>query len=134
MSLAREQEVDLVEISAKASPPVCKLLDFGKYKYNILKKAQEAKKKQKTVEIKEIKMRPNIAIGDFNVKLNNAKRFISDGNKAKITLFFRGREIMHENIGRDLLEKFKNEALPFSKLESDLKKEGKRVYIIIAPK
>ena len=134
LDLAKERKLDLVEISANAEPPVCKILDFGKYKYELRKKSHESKKKQKTVEIKEIKLRPNIAIGDFNVKLNNAKRFIGDGNKVKVTLFFRGREIVHEDVGMNVIEKFKAEVLDFAKIELDVKKEGKNISIIIAPK
>ncbi|MFK7760514.1 MAG: translation initiation factor IF-3 [Candidatus Midichloriaceae bacterium] len=134
LDLAKERKLDLVEISANAEPPVCKILDFGKYKYELRKKSHESKKKQKTVEIKEIKLRPNIAIGDFNVKLNNAKRFIGDGNKVKVTLFFKGREIVHEDVGMNVIEKFKAEVLDFAKIELDVKKEGKNISIIIAPK
>jgi translation initiation factor IF-3 len=134
LDLAKERKLDLVEISANAKPPVCKILDFGKYKYELRKKSHESKKKQKTIEIKEIKLRPNIAIGDFNVKLNNAKRFISDGNKVKVTLFFKGREIVHEDVGMNVIEKFKKEVFDFAKIELDVKKEGKNISIIIAPK
>jgi len=134
LDLAKERKLDLVEISANAEPPVCKILDFGKYKYELRKKSHESKKKQKTVEIKEIKLRPNIAIGDFNVKLNNAKRFIGDGNKVKVTLFFKGREIVHEDVGMNVIEKFKKEVFDFAKIELDVKKEGKNISIIIAPK
>jgi translation initiation factor IF-3 len=134
INLAKERKLDLVEISANTEPPVCKILDFGKYKYELRKKFHESKKKQKTVEIKEIKLRPNIAVGDFNVKLNNAKRFIGDGNKVKVTLFFKGREIVHEDVGMNIIEKFKAEALNFAKIELDIKKEGKNISIIMAPK
>ena len=134
IEFAREQKLDLVELSANVTPPVCKVLDFGKYKYEIRKKTRQARKKQKTIEIKEIKLRPSIAIGDFNTKLNNAKRFINDDNKVKITLFFRGREIAHEEVGFDLLERFKTEVLSFAKIETDIKKEGKQISMIIAPK
>ena len=134
LDLAKERKLDLVEISANAKPPVCKILDFGKYKYELRKKSHESKKKQKTIEIKEIKLRPNIAIGDFNVKLNNAKRFISDGNKVKVTLFFKGREIVHEDVGMNVIEKFKKEVFDFAKIELDVKKEGKNISIIILRK
>jgi translation initiation factor IF-3 len=134
LRIAQEKKLDLIEISPNASPPVCKILDFGKYKYEIRKKEHEAKKKQKTIEIKEVKLRPNIAIGDFNVKLNNTKKFINSGNKVKITLFFKGREIMHEDVGINIMKKFKDLVLDFSNIESDIKKEGKRIFIIIAPK
>ncbi len=134
LNLAKQRELDLVEISGNVVPPVCKVLDFGKYKYEITKKAHEAKKKQKVVEVKEIKLRPNIAVGDLNVKLNNAKRFINDGNKVKVTLFFKGREIAHEGVGLNVIEKFKTESLDFAKVESDVKKEGKQLSVIIVPK
>ena len=134
LDLAKQKGFDLVEISPNAKPPVCKIMDFGKYKYELRKKEHEAKKKQKTIEIKEVKLRPNIAIGDFNVKLNNTKRFIDDGNKVKITLFYKGREIVHEEVGINIMEKFKAEVLNFAKIEADIKKEGKRIFIIIAPK
>ena len=134
IDLAREQKLDLVEISANVTPPVCKVLDFGKYKYEIRKKTCLARKKQKTIEIKEIKLRPSIATGDFNTKLNNAKRFIDDNNRVKISLFFRGREIAHEEVGFNLLERFKAEVLSFAKIETDIKKEGKQISMIIAPK
>lgn len=134
LKLAQKRKLDLVEISANVSPPVCKVLDFGKYKYEIRKKLHNSKKNQKTVEIKEVKLRPNIAIGDFNVKLNSAKKFVNAGNKVKITLFFKGREIVHQEIGMDVIKKFKIQSLGFAKIESDLKKEGKNVSITISPK
>lgn len=134
IELAKRQALDLVEISAKTTPPVCKVLDFAKYKYNLRKKAKQAKRKQKNIGIKEIKLRYNIAIGDFNIKLNNAKRFINDNNKVKVTLFFRGREITHEEVGINLLERFKTEALNFAKVEADMKREGKQVSMVIGPK
>ena len=126
--------MDLIEISPNVNPPVCKILDFGKYKYEVRKKKHEAKKKQKTVEIKEIKLRPNIAIGDLNVKLNNTKRFINDGNKVKVILYFKGREIVHEDVGINIMKKFKAQILDFANIETDVKKEGKHIFIIIAPK
>ena len=109
-------------------------MDFSKYKYQLRKKEQEAKKKQKIIEIKEVKLRPNIAVGDFNIKLNNTKRFISNGNKVKITLFYKGREIVHEKVGMNIIEKFKAKVQEFAKIENDIKKEGKRVFITVAPK
>ena len=134
IELAKKQGLDLVEISAKVTPPVCKILDFAKHKYETRKKAKKAKKKQKTIEIKEIKLRPNIAVGDFNVKLSSVKRFINDNNKVKVTLFFRGREITHEEVGFNLLERFKAEVLSFAKVETDIKKEGKQISMIIVPR
>ena len=132
--LAKERKLDLVEISANSEPPVCKIMDFGKYKYEIRKKSHESKKKQKTVEIKEVKLRPNIALGDLNVKLNNTKRFIADGNKVKVVLFFKGREVVHEVVGMNVIDKFKSEALNFAKIDLDVQKEGKNISMILAPK
>ncbi len=134
LDLAKQKGYDLVEISPNAAPPVCKIMDFSKYKYELRKKEHEAKKKQKTIEVKEVKLRPNIAVGDFKVKLNNTKRFIDDGNKVKITLFYKGREIMHEEVGMNTIEKFKSEALHFAKIETDIRKEGKRIFIMLVPK
>ena len=133
ISLAKEKMLDLVEISPNAKPPVCRILDFGKYKYELTKKAHEAKKRQKVTEIKEVRMRPNIAQGDLDVKINNTKRFIEDGNKVKVSLFFKGREITHSEIGFQIMDKFKNEVSTFAKIEADVRKEGKQVYIIVSP-
>jgi len=134
LRIAREKALDLIEVSPNARPPVCKILDFGKYKYEQRKKEHEAKKKQKTVEIKEIKLRPNIATGDLKIKVNNAKRFIEDGNKVKVSLFFKGREIMHEDVGRNVLSIFMEYSEQFSVVESEIRKEGKRLFMIIIPK
>ena len=134
LNIAKKEGYDLVEISPNSTPVVCKIMDFSKYKYQLRKKEQEAKKKQKIIEIKEVKLRPNIAVGDFNIKLNNTKRFISNGNKVKITLFYKGREIVHEKVGMNIIEKFKAKVQEFAKIENDIKKEGKRVFITVAPK
>ncbi len=131
--MARQQDLDLVEVSPNADPPVCKILDFGKYKYELTKKSNEAKKRQKTTEVKEVKLRPNIASGDLLVKLNNARRFIEEGNKVKVSLFFKGREITHSEVGIEVMNKFKEEASSFSKIELDMKKEGKQIFLILAP-
>ena len=104
MAMAEEQNVDLVEISPTAKPPVCKLMDFGKYKYEQSKKRDEAKKKQKQVQIKEIKFRPGTDEGDYQIKMRNVKRFLEDGDKVKVTLRFRGREMAHQQLGAQLLE------------------------------
>merc|ERR1712013_981043 len=116
LRLAKDKSLDLIEISPHASPPVCKIIDFGKYKYAVEKKKHEAKKKQKITEIKEIKLRPNIAIADFNVKLNNTKRFIYNGDKVKVSLFFKGREILHEHVGINIMKRFKTKILNFATL------------------
>ena len=134
LNIAKKEGYDLVEISPNSVPAVCKIMDFSKYKYQLRKKEQEAKKKQRIIEIKEVKLRPNIAIGDFNIKLNNTKRFISNGNKVKITLFYKGREIVHEKVGMNIIEKFKAKVQEFAKIENDIKKEGKRVFITVVPK
>lgn len=134
LNIAKKQGYDLVEISPNSVPVVCKIMDFGKYKYHLKKKEQEAKKKQKVIEIKEVKLRPNIATGDFDIKLNNTRRFISNKNKVKITLFYKGREIMHEKIGMNIIENFRAKVQQFAKIENDIKKEGKRVFFTASPK
>ena len=133
--LAKKQKLDLVEIVSNLKPPVCKILDFEKYKYKYKKQLFTSKKKQRIAEVKEIKFRPNIAVSDFNVKLNNIKKFIRNRNKIKITLFFKGREIMHKDIGMNVMQKIKMEILNFdNKIELDIKKEEKTISMIIIPK
>lgn len=134
LELAEDANLDLVEISPNASPPVCKIIDYGKYKYTIQKKANEAKKKQKTIELKEIKVRPNIAEGDFLVKLRNIKKFIAEGNKVKTSLSFKGREISHNEVGFSVINKLKIAIEEFAKIESEPKMEGKQIFMIISPK
>ncbi|AIF81997.1 translation initiation factor IF-3 [endosymbiont of Acanthamoeba sp. UWC8] len=133
MELARRVGLDLVEISPNAEPPVCKVMDFGKYKYEIQKKAQEAKKKQKVVEIKEIKIRPNIAEGDYGVKLKNARKFIAEGNKVRVSLQFKGREITHNELGFAVIQKFKADMSDVAKVELEPKLEGKQIFLVIIP-
>ena len=106
MKLAREAELDLVKIAPKAQPPVCKIIDYGKYKYELARKEKEAKKKQKTVEVKEVRLSPNIDTNDLNTKMNNAKKFITKGNKVKVTLRFRGREMAHMQQSKHILDDF----------------------------
>ena len=134
MSMAEEQDVDLVEISPTAKPPVCKLMDFGKYKYEQSKKRDEAKKKQKQVQIKEIKFRPGTDEGDYNIKMRNVKRFLEDGDKVKITLRFRGREMAHQQIGAQLLERVKTDVAEEAQIESFPKLEGRQMVMMLAPK
>ena len=134
LSMAEEKDVDLVEISPTAKPPVCKLMDFGKYKYEQSKKRDEAKKKQKQVQIKEIKFRPGTDEGDYNIKMRNVKRFLEDGDKVKITLRFRGREMAHQEFGAQLLERVKADLEELAAVESFPKMEGRQMVMMIAPK
>lgn len=129
---AADSGLDLVEVSPNASPPVCKILDYGKYKYEQQKKAAEARKKQKTIDVKEIKIRPGIEEHDYNVKMRNARRFLEDGNKVKVTMRFRGREMAHQNIGRDLLERMKNELAEISKVDLEPKMEGRQIIMVLS--
>ncbi|AWD33345.1 Translation initiation factor IF-3 [Candidatus Fokinia solitaria] len=132
LRMAQNAGMDLVEISPNMDPPVCKIIDFGKYKYAQQKKLQETKKKQKFVEIKEIKFRPNIAKGDYDVKLNNAIRFLQDSQKVKIILEFKGREIMYKDLGMKLLDRLKADLKEYSKIDSDVKAEGRRLLLILS--
>ena len=134
LSMAAEKDVDLVEISPTAKPPVCKLMDFGKYKYEQSKKRDEAKKKQKQVQIKEIKFRPGTDEGDYNIKMRNVKRFLEDGDKVKITLRFRGREMAHQEFGVQLLERVKADLEELAAVESFPKMEGRQMVMMVAPK
>lgn len=126
--------MDLVEVSPDASPPVCKILDYGKFKYQEQKKAAEARKKQKTVEVKEIKMRPNIDDHDYDVKMKSMKRFFDDGDKVKVTLRFRGREMAFQQLGRDLLMRVKSDTEEIAKVESEPRLEGRQMVMVLAPK
>lgn len=133
LEMAEQAGLDLVEVSPNAEPPVCKILDYGKYKYEQQKRAQEAKKKQKTVELKELKVRPNIEDHDFNVKLNHAKRFLEAGNKIKFTLRFRGREMSHMDLGMEVLKRFQEELKDIAKVDVPPKNEGRQVMMVLAP-
>ncbi|MCF8483001.1 MAG: translation initiation factor IF-3 [Rhodospirillum sp.] len=126
--------LDLVEISPNADPPVCKILDLGKFKYEAQKKKNEAKKKQKVIEIKEIKLRPNIEEHDYEVKMRNAKRFLEDGDKVKVTMRFRGREMAHQEIGMTVLRRVSEEMNELAKVEQHPKLEGRQMIMVIAPK
>jgi translation initiation factor IF-3 len=126
--------LDLVEVSPDAVPPVCKILDFGKYKYQEQKKAAEARKNQKVVEIKEIKMRPGIDDHDYDVKMRSIKRFFDEGDKVKITLRFRGREMAHTELGMDVLKRVKVDVEAIAKVESEPRFEGRQMVMILAPK
>jgi len=134
MDLADEAGLDLVEISPNEKPPVCKILDYGKYKYQAQKKASEARKKQKTVDVKEIKMRPNIDTHDYDVKLRNMMRFFEAGDKVKVTLRFRGREMAHQELGMKLLQRVKAQADEVAKVEAEPKLEGRQMIMVLAPR
>ena len=133
MELADEAELDLVEISPNATPPVCKIMDFGKYKYEQQKREAEARKKQKIIEIKEIKFRPNTDTHDYEVKMRSVFKFLDAGDKVKITMRFRGREMVHQNLGRDLLERVATDVVEHGKVESMPKLEGRQMTMMIAP-
>ncbi|NBT92461.1 MAG: translation initiation factor IF-3, partial [Betaproteobacteria bacterium] len=133
LRLAGELDVDLVEIAATAIPPVCRLMDYGKFKYQEQKKAAEAKSKQKVIEVKEVKFRPGTDDGDYNIKVRNIKRFLEDGDKCKITLRFRGREITHQEIGLALLQRMRDELADLIVVEQFPKLEGRQMVMMIAP-
>jgi len=133
LRMAGELDVDLVEIAATANPPVCRLMDYGKFKYQEQKKAAEAKSKQKVIEVKEIKFRPGTDDGDYNIKLRNIRRFLEDGDKCKITLRFRGREITHQEIGLALLQRMRDELGDSILVEQFPKLEGRQMIMMIAP-
>ena len=131
--LAEQEGLDLIEISPNAKPPVCKIIDMGKYKYNLQKKANKAKKKQKTIELKEIKFRPVTKIHDYNYKIKNAQKFLSKGNKVKFTVRFRGREMQHHYLGTELLNRVQDDTKAFGKLEFSPKFEGRQMTMVIQP-
>ncbi len=133
VEMAEEVGLDLVEISPGASPPVCKIMDVGKFKYEQQKKAAEAKKKQKTIEIKEVKFRPNIDTHDYDVKMRSVTKFLGEGDKVKVTLRFRGREMAHQELGRDLLKKIAGEIEEIAKIEAMPKMEGRQMIMVVAP-
>jgi translation initiation factor IF-3 len=133
LDLAVEQKLDLVEVSPNMTPPVCKIMDYGRFKYQQQKKATEAKKKQKTVDIKEIKMRPNIDTHDYDVKMRNMRRFLNSGDKVKVTLRFRGREMAHQDLGMALLERVREDIKDFIKVEQEPRREGRQIMMVMAP-
>ena len=134
LDLAAEAGLDLVEIAPNSDPPVVKILDYGRFKFQAQKKAAEARKKQKTVEIKEIKMRPNIDVHDYEVKMRAARRFFEEGDKVKVTLRFRGREMAHQELGVQLLDRVKEETSPIAKVESEPRLEGRQMTMVLAPR
>ena len=134
MKLAQEAELDLVKIAPKAQPPVCKIIDYGKYRYELARKEKEAKKKQKTVEVKEVRLSPNIDTNDLNTKINNAKKFISKGNKVKVTLRFRGREMAHVQQSKHILDDFAETLADVAVVEKPAKMEGRAMSMVLAEK
>ena len=134
LEMAQEAGFDLVEVSPNAEPPVCKFLDYGKFKYEEQKKANEARKKQKTIEVKEIKMRPSIDVHDYQVKMRNARRFLDEGDKVKVTIRFRGREMAHQELGMKVLERVRGDLDELAKVEQFPQLEGRLMTMVIAPR
>ena len=134
MKIAQEAELDLVKIAPAAKPPVCKIIDYGKYKYEQARKEKEAKKKQKAVEVKEVRLSPNIDTNDLNTKINNAKKFISKGNKVKVTLRFRGREMAHVQQSKHILDDFAETLADVAVVEKPAKMEGRAMSMVLAEK
>ncbi len=134
LSLAEENDVDLVEIAPNATPPVCKLMDYGKFKYQEQKRQAEARAKQKTIQVKEVKFRPGTDEGDYQVKLRNLKRFLEEGDKAKVTLRFRGREMAHQELGMRVLERVRDDLGELAQVESMPKLEGRQMVMVLAPR
>jgi translation initiation factor IF-3 len=133
MQMADEAGLDLVEISPNANPPVCKIMDFGKFKYEQQKRESEARKKQKIIEVKEVKFRPNTDTHDYDVKMRNVFKFLENGDKVKITMRFRGREMAHQNLGRELLERVAEDTKDVGKIENFPKMEGRQMIMLIGP-
>ena len=134
LKLAKEAELDLVKIAPTAKPPVCKIIDYGKYRYELARKEKEAKKKQKTIEIKEVRLSPNIDVNDLNTKVNSAKKFISKGNKVKVSLRFRGREMAHMQASRHILEDFAKELEDVVVIDKPIKQEGRSLTMFLTEK
>ena len=133
ISMAKEEGLDLIEIAPNARPPVCKIIDIGKYKYDAQKKANQAKKKQKKIEVKEIKLRPVTGIHDYDFKVKNAKKFITKGDKVKFTIRFKGRELQHAHLGEELMDKIKVDMQEVGKVELNPKFDGKQIIMVIQP-
>ena len=131
--MAKEEGLDLIEIAPNAKPPVCKIIDIGKYKYDAQKKANQAKKKQKKIEVKEIKLRPVTETHDYQFKIKNAQKFISKGDKVKFTIRFKGRELQHSHLGQELMDKIKLDMQEVGKVELDPRFDGKQIIMVIQP-
>ena len=134
MDKAADFGLDLVEVQPNAEPPVCKILDYGKFKYEAQKRANEARKKQKTIEVKEIKFRPNIDEHDYQVKMRNVNKFLSSGDKVKVTMRFRGREMAHQELGANVLSRVRDETDEIAKVEAMPKMEGRQMVMVLAPR
>ena len=134
MDVAEEAGLDLVEIAPQAEPPVCRIMDYGKFRFEEQKKRQLARKKQKQIQVKEIKFRPGTDVGDYNVKLRNLIRFLTDGDKVKITLRYRGREMAHQELGRELLKRVEKDLEEYGTVEQYPKMEGRQMVMVMAPK
>ena len=133
INIAKQKGLDLIEISPNANPPVCKIIDIGKYKYDLQKKANKAKKKQKIINLKEIKLRPGTEIHDYNFKIKNAQKFLSKGDKVKFTVQFKGREMQHTHLGRELMQRIINDTNVLGKVEVQPKFEGRQIIMIVQP-
>ncbi|GAB5374100.1 MAG: translation initiation factor IF-3 [Acuticoccus sp.] len=133
VAMAESAGLDLVEVAPNSDPPVCKILDYGRFKFQTQKKAAEARKKQKTFEVKEIKMRPNIDTHDYDVKMKAIRKFFDSGDKVKVTLRFRGREMAHQNLGMELLNKVRDDTQEIAKVEAEPKLEGRQMVMVLAP-
>ncbi len=134
LKVAGESGLDLVEIAPNAEPPVCRVMDYGKFRFEQSKKQQSAKKKQKQIQVKEVKFRPSTDVGDYEVKLRNLKRFLGEGDRAKVTLRFRGREMAHQELGLELLQRVEQDLAEFGIVEQVPKMEGRQMVMVIAPK
>ena len=133
INIAKQKGLDLIEISPNANPPVCKIIDIGKYKYDLQKKANKAKKKQKIINLKEIKLRPVTEIHDYNFKIKNAQKFLSKGDKVKFTVLFKGREMQHTHLGHELMQRIINDTNDLGKVEVQPKFEGRQIIMIVQP-
>ena len=133
INIAKQEGLDLIEISANANPPVCKIIDIGKHKYDLQKKANKAKKKQKIINLKEIKLRPVTEIHDYNFKIKNAQKFLEKGDKVKFTIKFRGREMQHTHLGDELMDRIINDTAKLGKVEVNPKMEGRQIIMIVQP-
>ena len=134
INVAKDRKMDLVEIAPNNNPPVCKIIDYGKFKYQEQKKKNEAKKKQKTIETKEIKIRPGTGEHDYQVKIKNANKFIKEGNRVKFSLRFKGREMEHSNLGIEMLKRVKQDLIEVIRVEMEPKIEGRQAFLVVAPK
>ncbi len=134
INVAKDRKMDLVEIAPNNNPPVCKIIDYGKFKYQEQKKKNEAKKKQKTIETKEIKIRPGTGEHDYQVKIKNANKFIKEGNRVKFSLRFKGREMEHSNLGIEMLKRVKQDMIEVIRVEMEPKIEGRQAFLVVAPK